>query len=87
MFYKAIRIVNSNTLWQDNENGWSEISVYDETTGLIITEGHDNIRFENPSGVIFMVEAKMNKPGLVYFGATFELKLGFNTLEIVISKS
>jgi hypothetical protein len=78
--FKSIRIVHTNTIWQDNDGHWCNISVYDADDNLI-TSGHDILQFEGKS---FFMECMENKEGFICYSGLFELELGYNTLTITV---
>lgn len=81
--FKSIRIVNTNQIWQENENGWCEIAIYNAGNGELIGKGWDTVIF---SGEQFCIEAKKDMEGLIYYGAIFKFppEEYHNTLEITV---
>lgn len=78
--FSSIRIVHTNDIWQHNESGWCDISVYDEKDNLITT-GHDHLIFQ---GKHFYMDCHKDKPGFNCYHGKFELELGYNTLTITV---
>jgi hypothetical protein len=78
--FEFIRIVHTNEIWQHNEEGWCEISVYDKDNNLI-TSGHDHLMFQ---GNTFSMDCHKDKPGFNCYMGKFELELGYNTLTITV---
>jgi hypothetical protein len=83
MEFKSLRIVNTNEIWQDNENGWCEIAIYNPDTNELIGKGWDMVTF---SGKSFSIEAKKDIEGLIYYGGTFKFPEAeyHNNLEITV---
>jgi len=67
--FNSIRIVNTNKIWQDNENGWAQIAIYNPDNDELIGKGWDIVTF---TGKQFSIEAKIGIEGLIYYGATFK---------------
>lgn len=80
--FNSLRIVHTNEIWQENESGWCNISVYNDKDELI-AQGRDMITFK---GNQFSMECKKDIEGFICYGAKFKMPptTYHNNLEIEV---
>lgn len=79
--HEIIRIVHTNTLWQDSKK-WCNITIYDVNDN-IITEGHDIVQFIF-KGTLMQMECIKDVEGIFYYDAEFHIDPSSNTCKIIV---